>query len=185
MRALFILYVPVFFSATNDPKLPPNSTVDARGRAGIREAWPNSVPLHQSPVLQPMVDPYVEVLVLHYKCVGWSTTIASEPYCIYSTEYSFGASQASSLVNQPLLNWNKLCCRHPLESISSFVHPIPFVSTVLLIVSLVILWVILSIIMLNWLWYICWHCVSQINPLLAPVEKKMLHVESTSSKIRR
>ena len=168
MRALFVfLYLPVLFSATNSPKFSLQSTNDA-WRGAETAAWPNSVlltkshdPLRQS--IHYLVErPYIE------------------PYRICLSEYSFGASQASSLVNQPLLNWNKLNGCHPLESVASFVHPIPFVSTLLLILSVITSWVILNIIILNGVWYICWHCVKEINPLRLPI-KEAIHVESTSS----
>ena len=185
MTAVFVLlYVPVLFSATNGPKFSLQSTDDARGAAEMT-AWPNSVPQlkSQDPIsLQPshyQVDPYVNGPLLHYEHAGWSILI--EPYRICLSEYSFGASQASSLLNQPLLNWNKLCCCHPLDSIASFVHPIPFISTSLLIVSLITFWVLLNIIILNGVWYIFWCCVKQINPLRLPIEKEPLHVGSTSS----
>ena len=96
--------------------------------------------------------PYMKVI--H----GWSVII--EPYRICLSEYSLGASQASSLLNQPLLSG----C-HPLESAALFLHPIPFISTLLLILSLIISWVFLNIIILNGVWYICWQCVKEINPL--------------------
>ena len=171
------LYLPVLFSATNCPKFSLQSTNDAQRGGAETAAWNNSVPPTKShdSLLQSihyLVErPYMKAI--H----GWSVII--EPYRICLSEYSFGASQASSLLNQPLLNWNKLSGCHPLESAVLFLHSIPFISTLLLILSLITSWVILNIIILNGVWYICWHCIKEINPLRLPI--KETHVESTSS----
>ena len=160
--------IPVLFSATNCPKL--------LQRGAETTSWKNSVPPTKShdsllhSIHYVVQRPYMKVI--H----GWSVII--EPYRIYLSKYSFGASQASSLLNQPLLNWNKLSGCHPLESAALFLHPIPFISTLLLILSLIISWVILNIIILNGVWYICWQCVKEINPLRLPIKE---HMESTSS----
>ena len=110
--------------------------------------------------------------------IGWS--IITEQYRVCLSKCSFSASQAPSLLNFPLLNWNKPSHCHPLESITSFIHPIPFFSTLLLIVSMIIFWVVLMIIALNMVWYASWHCIKQINPLRLPV-KKVLDMGSTNS----
>ena len=192
MRVLFVLlYVPVLFSAINGPKFSPQSTNYARGGAKVT-AWPNSVlsqPKSHNQIVQPshyQVNPYLKVPMLNYERAGWSIII--EPYRIYSSWYSYGASQASSLLNQPLRKWNKLSYYHPLDSIASFVHPVPFISNLLLIVCLVALCVTLNIIVLNGVWYICWLCVKQINPLRIrvqnPIEEKTPY-KSTDISIRR
>ena len=99
-----------------------------------------------------------------------------EPYRVCLSECSF----ILVLVRLLLLNWNKLSHCHPLESIASFVHPIPFFSTLLLFVSIIIFWVVLMIIILDVVWYACWHFIKQINPLLLPA-KEVLHMGSTNS----
>ena len=170
MRALLILLcLPVLFSATNDLKVSSLSRDDA-----VITTWPDCGSSRPG-VHEPSLHLSIKVAISLYEFVheaGRSVIVV--PYLIHWSEYSFGASQASSPLNQPLQSWNKLNCRHPLDSVASFVHPIPFISTFILVVSLITFWMIRNIIMLKCVWCICWHCVKQINPLPTPVEKKVV-----------
>ena len=185
MRAIFVLfYLPVLFSATNLPKLSLQWTDDASTGADTLAGTGRVISCHSgSPVCQQR-----HCQVTELSCVEMSAplynplfevgrSVITVPFSIREDKYSFGSSQAVSLLNLPDINWNRLHCHHPLRSIASFVHPIPFISSLLLVVSLVIFLLILSIFILNVVWYFCWHCVKQINPLQSrTVEKKLLHV---------
>lgn len=181
MRAIFVLlYLPVLFSTTHPPKL--LSLVKSDASSAVEATFCEDRVLRQCLTSCPALHTPVEPLNGE-KALPHGRKIIPIPKSTKWNNYPyvFGSSQASSLLNHPPLNRNQLNYRHPLHSAVSFLHPIPVISNALLFASVAMLLVIWTILMLNLVWYVCWHCVKQINPILTRTfESKPLLLPSSN-----